>query len=141
MKNKTNKLKTVKTRRTFIKSTGIAASGLLLAPPTISMAGTHRKDEEALALNGGTKAITAPHDDATTWPRYGAEEEKAVLEVLRKPSYKPIDVLEEDWKKHFNLSYCKAHFNGTSAITAMYFALDLPPAARSWYHAVHSGPQ
>jgi len=126
MKNKTNKLKTVKTRRTFIKSTGVAASGLLLAPATISMAGRRRKDQETLALNGGAKAITASHDDATTWPRYGAEEEKAVLEVIRKPSYTPIDVLEEDWKKHFSLPYCKAHFNGTSAITAMYFALDLP---------------
>lgn len=77
-------------------------------------------------MNGGDKAITASHDDATTWPRYGTEEEKAVLEVLRKPSYTPIDILEEDWKKHFNLPYCKAHFNGTSAITSMYFALDLP---------------
>jgi len=126
MKNKTNKLKTVKTRRTFIKSTGVATGGLLLAPPTISMAGTHLKDEETLALNGGPKAITASHDDATTWPRYGAEEEKAVLEVVRNPSYTPIDALEEDWKKHFNVPYCKAHFNGTSSITAMYFTLDLP---------------
>ncbi len=126
MNNKTNKMKTAKTRRTFIKSTGVAAGGLLLAPSTISLAGTRQKDKEALALNGGAKAITASHDDATTWPRYGAEEEKAVLEVLRKPSYTPIDALEEDWKKHFNLPYCKAHFNGTSSITAMYFALDLP---------------
>ena len=61
--------------------------------------------------------------------RYGAEEEKAVLEVLKNPSYKPNDVLEEAWKKRFNLPYCKAHFNGTSAITAMFFALKLPPGS------------
>ena len=67
------------------------------------MAGTLRKDQETLALNGGTKAVTASHNDATTWPRYGAEEEKAVLDVLRKPSYQPNDVLEEAWKKHFNI--------------------------------------
>jgi len=77
-------------------------------------------------LKGGPKAVTASHDDATTWPRYGAEEEKAVLEVLRKPDYTPNDAFEEEWKKHFNLPYCKAHYNGTSAITAMYFALNLP---------------
>ena len=79
MKNKTNKLKTVDTRRTFIKSTGVAAAGLLLTSPAISMAGTRLNDQDALALKGGPKAVTASHDDATTWPRYGAEEEKAVI--------------------------------------------------------------
>jgi perosamine synthetase len=126
MKNKTNKLKAVETRRTFIKSTGVAAAGLFLASPTISMAGTGINDQDTLALKGGPKAVTASHDDATTWPRYGAEEEKAVMDVLRNPSYKPNDVLEEAWQKHFNLPFCKAHFNGTSAITGMFFALNLP---------------
>ena len=126
MKNKTNKLKTLETRRTFLKSTGVAATGLLLAPPTIAMAGALGNDQETLALNGGTKAVTASHNDATTWPRYGADEEKAVLDVLRKPSYKPNDELEEAWQNHFNVPFCKAHFNGTSAITAMFFALNLP---------------
>ncbi len=122
-------MKTVKTRRTFIKSTGVATGALLVTPPAISMAGTSRKDQDKLALKGGTKAVTASHDDATTWPRYGDDEEKAVLEVLRKPSYTPLDELEEAWKNHFNLPYCKAHYNGTSAITAMFFALDLPPGS------------
>lgn len=116
------------TRRTFIKTTGLASAGLLL-PPTVSTAGAPRKDAETLALKGGAKAVTASHDDGTTWPRYGAEEEKAVLDVLRKPDYAPNDALEEDWKKHFKLPFCKAHYNGTSAITAMYFALNLPPGS------------
>jgi dTDP-4-amino-4,6-dideoxygalactose transaminase len=127
MKNKTNKLKTVTTRRSFIKSTGVAATGLFLASPTISIAGSQRKEKEALALFGGPKAVTASHDDATTWPRYEAEEEKAVLDVLRNPpNYKINNQLEEDWKKHFNVPYCMSHYNGTSAITAMFFALNLP---------------
>ena len=29
-----------------------------------------------------------------------------------------IEALEKEWKKRFNLPYCKAHYNGTSAITA-----------------------
>lgn len=126
MKNKTGNSKNGDSRRTFIKSTGVAAAGMLLASPTISMAGTHASDQEVLAMKGGSKAVTASHNDATTWPRYGAEEEKAILGVLRAPDYKPIDALEEDWKKRFNLQFCKAHFNGTSAITAMFFALNLP---------------
>jgi len=128
MKSKKNKSKTVnETRRTFIKSTGVAAGGLLLSPSTMSVAGTRRKDKEALALNGGAKAVTASHNDASTWPRYDVEEEKGVVELLRNPpSYKSIDLFEESWKKRFDPPYCKAHYNGTSAITAMFFALDLP---------------
>jgi dTDP-4-amino-4,6-dideoxygalactose transaminase len=106
----------------------LAGAGLLL-PPTRLTAGAAPKDTETLALMGGPKAVTASHDDATTWPRYGAEEEKTVLDVLRKPDYAPNDALEADWKKHFKLPFCKAHYNGTSAITAMYFALNLPPGS------------
>jgi len=84
---------------------------------------------EKLAVKGGPKAVTASHDDATTWPRYGAEEEQAVLELIRNPNYGPIEALEQEWKQQFNLPYCKAHYNGTSAITAMFFALDLPPGS------------
>lgn len=126
MKKTTNKQGVLSSRRGFIKSSGAATAGLLLTPPLISVAGASQKSQDKLALNGGPKAVTATHDDSTTWPRYGAEEEKAVLDVLRKPDYKPNDDLEEAWKKHFNLPFCKAHFNGTSAITAMYFALNLP---------------
>jgi hypothetical protein len=73
MKNKTNKLETLKTRRTFIKSTGMISTGLILAPPSISVAGARTLEfQEALAMTGGPKAVTASHDDGTTWPRYGA---------------------------------------------------------------------
>ena len=93
MKNKTNKLGKHETRRTFIKSTGLVTAGLILTPTTFSMAGARGwADQETLALNGGPKAVTASHEDSTTWPRYGAEEEKAVLEVLRNPVMKLIFV-------------------------------------------------
>ena len=105
------------TRRTFLKSTGAMAAGLYLTR-TASAQGN------ALAVHGGAKAVTASHDDATAWPRYGTEEEQAVLELVRNPNYGPIEALEQEWKKQFNLPYCKAHYNGTSAITAMFFALD-----------------
>ena len=110
------------TRRTFLQSTGAMAAGLYLA-------GTASAQGEALAVNGGPKAVTASHDDATSWPRYGTEEEQAVLELVRNPNYGPIEALEKEWKQQFKLPYCKAHYNGTSAITAMFFALDLPPGS------------
>ena len=128
MKSKTDKTKLLSDRRTFIKSTGAVTAGIMFTP-SFSIAGSTVGMQEALALNGGPKAVTASDEDGTTWPRYGADEEKAVLEVLRDPSYKPNDVFEEAWKKRFNVPYCKAHFNGTSAITAMFFALKLPPGS------------
>ena len=111
------------TRRTFLrKSTGALAAGACLTR-TSSARG------EALALHGGPKAVTASFGDATRWPRYGTEEEEALLELVRNPSYGPIEALENEWKEYFHLPYCKAHYNGTSAITAMFFALDLPPGS------------
>lgn len=128
MKNKTKSEKTA-TRRTFIKSTGAATAGLIMAPSVFTITGSAVNMQEKLAINGGPKSVTASNDDSVTWPRYGAEEEKAVLDVLRKPDYKPNDAFEEAWKKRFNVPYCKTHFNGTSAITAMFFALKLPPGS------------
>jgi perosamine synthetase len=117
-----NRSPTPNTRRTFLQSTGAMAAGLYLTRSASAQG-------EALAVNGGPQAVTASHDDATSWPRYGAEEEQAVLELVRKPNYGPIEALEKEWKQQFNLPYCKAHYNGTSAITAMFFALDLPPGS------------
>ena len=117
-------------RRSVTKSSGLVTAGLIFTPPEISVNGARSAGfQETLALNGGQKAVTASHSDAETWPRYGAEEERAVLEVLKDPGYKPNDLFEDAWKKRFNLPYCKAHFNGTSAITAMFFALKLPPGS------------
>lgn len=110
------------TRRTFLQSTGAMAAGLCLASAASAA-------ETPLAVKGGAKAVTASHDDATTWPRYGVEEEQAVLELVRRPDYGPIEAFEKEWKEQFNVPYCKAHYNGTSAITAMFFALDLPPGS------------
>nr|MCU0874625.1 DegT/DnrJ/EryC1/StrS family aminotransferase [Pirellulaceae bacterium] len=110
------------TRRTFLQSTGAMAAGLYLA-------GSASAQGEALAVSGGPKAVIASHDDAASWPRYGTEEEQAVLELVRNPNYGPIEALEKEWKQQFKLPYCKAHYNGTSAITAMFFALDLPPGS------------
>lgn len=115
------------TRRKFLKSTGALAAGLCLtARPEGQAADVHK---ETLALNGGPKAVTHPVPDAAHWPRYGRDEEKAVLALVRNPDYAPLDALEKDWKQRFKVPYCKAYCNGTSALTTMFFALNLPPGS------------
>jgi perosamine synthetase len=118
-------------RRAFLKTTGAAAAGLYLAgqAPARAQQPSSGAKRETLALNAGPKAVTVPHGDATRWPRYGSEEEKAVVELIRNPSYAPIAPLEEAWNAFHNMPFCKAHCNGTSALTSMLFALDLPPGS------------
>jgi dTDP-4-amino-4,6-dideoxygalactose transaminase len=129
MKTHTDQLKSHATRRAFIKSTGAAASGLFLAPAPFSIAGSATGGKEVLALNGGPKAVTAPVAEATRWPIFGEEEEKAVLAVLRHPSNAPIAQLEKEWTAHFQVPFARAYCNGTSALTTMFFALGLPPGS------------
>lgn len=108
------------TRRGFVKSASVVAAGVALAGPLA---------RETLALAGGPKAVTYPtdkHAQADHWPLYGPQDEQAVLEVIRRPSYRPIDDFEKDWQQYLNVPYVKAHCNGTSALASMYFALDLP---------------
>jgi len=112
------------TRRTFLKSTGAVAAGLTLGGRVLSQGNV-----ETLAMNGGSKAVTAAHGDATRWPLYGPEEERVVLELVRNPDYAPIDALEADWRKYLGVPHAKAHMNGTSALTSMFFALNLPPGS------------
>jgi dTDP-4-amino-4,6-dideoxygalactose transaminase len=84
---------------------------------------------ETLAINGGPKAVTASAANATRWPLYGADEEKAVLALVRNPNYGPLEQLEKDWKQYYQVPYVKAYCNGTSALATMFFALGLPPGS------------
>src|SRR5437868_5828028 len=114
------------TRRDFLKSGGVAAAGL------VAQSSTMRAADESLALLGGEPAVAYPrdrHNEASRWPLYGPEDERAVLDVLRNPGYGPIAALEKDWKEYFKVPFVKAHCNGTSALTSMFFALDLPPGS------------
>jgi dTDP-4-amino-4,6-dideoxygalactose transaminase len=111
-------------RRDFLVSTGALAAGL-----TLTAGGAARGAVESLAVNGGPKAVTAPDGDASHWPRYGEAEERAMLDLIHSPNYDPIDKLEEEWRDYIGVPYAKAHFNGTSALASMFFALNLPPGS------------
>jgi len=51
------------------------------------------------------------------------------VQLLRRPSYSPNAALEKEWKEYINVPYCTAYCNGTSALTTMFFALNLPPGS------------
>ncbi|HUT90445.1 MAG TPA: DegT/DnrJ/EryC1/StrS family aminotransferase [Thermoguttaceae bacterium] len=112
-------------RRTFLKSAGVLATGLSLAKPAHA-----RAVKETLAQDGGAKAVTyANASQAWHWPLYGDAEKAAMEEMVAHPGYGPIALFEKDWKEYTGSPYVKSHCNGTSALTSMFFALDLPPGS------------
>ena len=128
MQSQTNDPKSVSPRRGFLKSAG-AAAGLCLAgaAPLVRAADDAVAPKTGvLAIKGGPKAVTASEDGAARWPLYGPEEDKAVLDVVHYASYGQNAALEQDWKDYFKVPYAKAYCNGTSALTTMFFALNLP---------------
>jgi perosamine synthetase len=111
-------------RRHFVAATTAAGVGLAVSGMKASAAA---QATGKLALNGGPKAVTVP--SAIRWPIYGKEEEDAVVALLRNVNYEPILDFEKAWAKFHGAPFCKAHCNGTSALTSMWFALDLPPGS------------
>ncbi|MEN6405471.1 MAG: aminotransferase class I/II-fold pyridoxal phosphate-dependent enzyme [Thermoguttaceae bacterium] len=127
-----NHPKSVSARREFLKSAGAAAAGLYLTghgAAALGQSSPKAANLETLAIHGGPKAVTTPKGNAAKWPLYGSEEEKVILELVHRPTYAPNAALERDWKKFFDVPYVKAYCNGTSALTTMFFALDLPPGS------------
>ena len=115
------------TRRTFLKSTGALAAGA-----SWMGAVSRPAHAESLAVSGGPKAVTCPekdHRDAYRWPLYGEEEQKALLQLAAAPGYGPLALFERDWKKYTGSPYVTNFCNGTSALTSMFFALNLPPGS------------
>lgn len=111
-------------RRDFLAASGAFAAGAAMSTSRPAHAAT-----EKLAINGGPKAVTASASGAWKWPRYTDVEEQAVLDLIRAPSYDPIDKLEAEWAAFINVPHAKAHCNGTSALASMFFALNLPPGS------------
>jgi perosamine synthetase len=115
----------VYSRRSFLKSGTVAVAGLSLADYGFAAAGT-----QTLAVSGGSKTVTcsaAKHAQLTRWPRYGDAEKKALCDLLDDNKfYEELPQFEKEWQAYTQSPFVKAHMNGTSALTSMYFALDLP---------------
>lgn len=114
------------TRRRFMQSSGAAVAGLTLAANA-------RAGVETLAVNGGPKAVSVPGSTVSAlsnWPRYGDAEKQHLHAMLDSNKYyDELPLLEDEWKAYTKAPFVKSHMNGTSALTSMYFALDLPPGS------------
>ena len=82
------------------------------------------------AILGGPSAVTLDATQANRWPILTPEDEAAVLEVIRHgdlSTHPVIQDLEDDYRRYFQVEHALAHCNGTAALLAAYFALDLQP--------------
>ena len=88
---------------------------------------------ERLAVSGGPKSVAYPGRQVaalTRWPRYGAEEKKALHDMIDSGRfYQELPLFEKEWQDYTKSPYVKAHMNCSSALTSMYFALDLEPGS------------
>ena len=110
------------TRRTFLQSTGAMAAGLCLTSTASAQgetSGRQRRPQGGHRIARRCHHVAAVRDRGRTGGA-GTDSESQL---------RPDRSLGEEWKQQFKLPYCKAHYNGTSAITAMFFALDLPPGS------------
>jgi len=116
------------TRRDFLKTGSAAVAGLAVASPVLAQG-----SKESLAVAGGPKTVTFPADQIaplTKWPRYGEAEKQALCALLdNNKFYEELPLFEKEWKEYTQSPFVKAHMNGSSALTSMYFALDLPPGS------------
>ena len=83
-----------------------------------------KQNSSQLALLGGHPTVTNPRDDLFQWPLIGAEEEKAVLEQLRKPNYSDNEIVpafEHEFAERLGTDYAIAESSGTNAILAALF--------------------
>jgi dTDP-4-amino-4,6-dideoxygalactose transaminase len=82
------------------------------------------------AILNGPKAVTLDEEEANRWPIITADDEAAVLDVLRSGelSFHPVTrELEDDYRRMFGVRHAMAHCNGTAALMAAFFALNLQP--------------
>jgi dTDP-4-amino-4,6-dideoxygalactose transaminase len=122
-----SKIESHETRRSFVgKSTGLAGLGA-----TVKAAAAPGRTP--LALFGGAKTVTFPaakQTALTRWPRYGAAEKQALHDMIDSGKfYEELPKFEKDWQDYTKAPFVKAHMNGSSALTSMYFALDLEPGS------------
>jgi perosamine synthetase len=110
-------------RRSFLM-----AGGAALAAARSSLAAS-----ESLALSGGPKTVTFPDQRLAAlsrWPRFGAAEKQALHTMIdRGGFYDELPRFEKEWQEYTKSPFVKAHMNGSSALTSMYFALDLEPGS------------
>lgn len=82
------------------------------------------------AILGGPAAVTHDHAPVCRWPHFDAQDEQALLAVLHDgnvTTHPVIRELEQAYATRFRRRHAIAHCNGTAALHAAFFALDLQP--------------
>ena len=82
------------------------------------------------AILGGDPAVILDQEAANSWPNFTLDDERAVLQVIRDgnvSTHPVIRELEADYMEFTGMPYALAHCNGTAALLAAFFALDLEP--------------
>lgn len=81
-----------------------------------------------LAIKGGPKAVQTDPGDIFAWPIITAEDEQAVLEVLRTGRMSGWDVTQEfekDFAQWHGVEHCLAFNTGTAALQAAFWSCGL----------------
>jgi len=87
-------------------------------------------DHRLPAILGGPAAVTLDQRKANRWPHFTAEDEAAVLEILRSgniSTHPVIKELENDYAAWSGRRFARAHNNGTAALLAAFYAIGLQP--------------
>ena len=74
--------------------------------------------------------MIADHIQANRWPVLDADDEKAVLRILRDgdiSTHPVVRELEKDYREFSGMPYALAHCNGTAALMAAFWAIGLKP--------------
>ena len=101
-----------------------------------------------LAILGGSPAIARPADEIFRWPVFGPEEEEAVLEVMRKPSFldlTTVPAFEREFAEWIGVDYTLTESSGTHAVLGAMFACGvgadtevIVPTSTYWASAVQA---
>ena len=89
-----------------------------------------QQETDIPAILGGKPAVTLPQDEANRWPILTEEDERAVVEVMRSGNITTHPIareLENDYAEFTGRRFALSHNNGTSALMAAFFAIDLQP--------------
>jgi perosamine synthetase len=90
----------------------------------------NQRADDKPAILGGRRAVTSDDAADNRWPILTREDEEAVLNIIRDGDISTHPVyreLEDDYRKFSGQPYALAHCNGTAALLAAFFALDLKP--------------
>src|SRR5665647_2175520 len=90
-----------------------------------------------LAIFGGQPAVTCEPGDMFTWPIITAEDEAAVLDVLRRGAMSGTDVtklFEQDFAEWQGTKYALGFSTGTAAIQSAMFGCKVGIGAVSYTH-------